>query len=203
MPRPKRQDARRASIIAAAGRAIRTRGLAGLRIRDIAEEAGLSAGSVLYYYPETADLLIEVHRTTVNDFYQSRLDRTSSAADPQQRLVATVRSGLPSGPDDHTCRTLYEMHALADGSASHAALMSSLFDREVMLYRSVLDVGAGLGVFDLSRPVDEIARNAVVLEDGYGLHVMSRTSSVTAETARQHILGYLAAVTGVPGLVAE
>lgn len=196
MPRPKRQGAQRALIVDAARRAIRQRGLAGMRIRDVAEHAGISAGSVLYYYPETAELLIEVHRSAVDEFYRVRVDAIESVDDPERRLAALVRSGLPTDADDATCRLLYEMHTLADRSTPHALLMSSLFDREVALYRSVLDLGTGLGAFTLTEPIDAVARNAVVLEDGYGLHIVSRNPSVTVEFAERHILGYLAAATG-------
>ncbi|WP_028927212.1 TetR/AcrR family transcriptional regulator [Pseudonocardia acaciae] len=196
MPRPKRQGARRALIINAAGQAIRDRGLADLRIRDIAERAGLSSGSVLYYYPEIAGLMIDVHTTVVTDFYQARVARVGEPDTPAGKLRAAVGSGLPTGPDDDACRLLYELHSLADRSGTHAALMAGLFDREVTLYRSILDLGVGLGAFTLARPIEEVARNAVIIEDGYGLHMVSRNPSVTVETARRGLLGYLAAMTG-------
>lgn len=198
MPRPKRQDARRAAIVDAAGRAISDRGLAGMRVRDVAEQAGISPGSVLYYYPEIADLLIEVHRSAVENFYRARLERASSVDDPAERLATLVTCGLPTGSDDPTCRLLYEMHTLADDSAPHATLMSSLFDREVALYRSALELGAGLGSFTMACPVDTVAHSAVVLEDGYGLHILSRNGSVTVAAAERLILDYLSAMVGVP-----
>ncbi|MGW1681940.1 TetR/AcrR family transcriptional regulator [Saccharopolyspora sp. NPDC002376] len=196
MARPKRQEARRTSIIAAAGQAIRDRGLADMRIRDIAERAGLSQGSVLYYFPEIDELIVDVHSAAVAEFYQSRVAEVDRQRTPRGKLLGAVRSGLPSGPDDATCRLLYQLHALADRSAAHAALMASLFDREVVLYQSILELGAGLGAFTPTCPVGEIARNAVVLEDGFGLHIVSRNSSVTVDLARESLLRYLAAMTG-------
>ncbi|WP_020495513.1 TetR/AcrR family transcriptional regulator [Sciscionella marina] len=195
MPRPKRQGERRSLIIEAAGRAVRERGLAEVRVRDIAAHAGLSPGSVLYYYPEIAELMLEVHSGAVADFYRARVERIGAEQEPGAKLRAAVRSGLPAGAEDAVARLLYEMHSLADRSAGHAALMSSLFDREVALYRSVLELGAGLGEFTLARPLEEIARNTVALEDGYGLHLISGNRSLSATEARAALLGYLAVMT--------
>lgn len=196
MPRPKRQGARRALIIDAARHAIRERGLAAMRIRDVAEHANLSPGSVLYYYPEIAELLIEVHRSAVEDFYRARVEAVSGTDDPEERLRALVPTGLPTSADDPACRLLYEMHTLADGSTAHATLMSSLFDREVALYRSAFDLGTALRRFTMTASPESVARNAVALEDGYGLHIISRNPSITSTEARDLILTYLATMTG-------
>ncbi len=192
MARPKEQTARRSEIIAAARRAIAARGLAGLRIKDVAQEAGLSPGSVSYYYRDFEDLLAEVHQDAVDRFYWQRLHAIEAVADPAGQLIALVKAGVPAGGDDPTCRVLYELHVHAARNRTHAVLMTALFDREVSLYRQVLrtlplDAGAA----------DTVAANAVALEDAYGLHIVGRNAHVTPETARANILAYLTSATGV------
>lgn len=196
MGRPKNQVARREALVDAAGRAISVRGLAGLRIKDIAAEAGVSAGSVLYYYPELDELVLEVHRGAVDRFLADRHACTDGVADPVERLRAAVGSGLPEGPDDAGHGLLYELHSRADRSAGHAALMASLFAREVALYTTVLEVGAATGEFTLAAPAGELARNLVALEDGYGLHIVSRNPEITPAAARELLLGFARAGTG-------
>ncbi|MBO4254549.1 hypothetical protein [Streptomyces griseorubiginosus] len=51
--------------------------------------------------------------------------------------------------------------------------MSSPFAREVALYTTVL-VGRAEGASTPSTPVADIARDLVMLEDGYGVHIVSR-----------------------------
>ncbi|MFD9125971.1 TetR/AcrR family transcriptional regulator [Kitasatospora sp. NPDC059571] len=198
MARPRNQSARREALIEAAGRAISERGLAGLRIKDIAAEAGVSAGSVLYYYPELDDLVFEVHRDAVERYAHGRSTATDGIADPAERLRTAVESGLPAGPDDPTHRLLYELHSLADRSSAHAALMGSLFAREVALYTMILELGRATGDFTLTEAVGDTARNLVALEDGYGLHIDSRNTAVDRATALRLILGHARAVTGCP-----
>lgn len=128
MARPKNQEARRGALIDAAGRAIADRGMAGLRIKDIAAEAGVSAGSVLYYYPELDDLVLAVHQDAVENYLAERQRHVDEAKEPVARMSAALASGLPSGPDDAMHRLLFGLHSLADRSAAHATLMASLFE---------------------------------------------------------------------------
>lgn len=200
MARTKNQGARREALIEAAGRAITGRGLAGLRIKDIAAEAGVSAGSVLYYYPELDDLVFEVHQSAVERYLTNRHAATDDAGDPVERLRAAAASGLPRDSDDATHRLLYELHGLADRSRQHATLMASLYAREAALYTTLLELGAACGDFTLDQPAAVVARDLVALEDGYGLHIISRNPAVDHAAARDAVLRYARTVTGCPRL---
>lgn len=145
----------------------------------------MSSGSVLYYYPELEDLLVEVHRETVERYYQQRLGAIPSNGSSTARLAAALAAGIPADPDNLTARLLYEMHALCESSPAHAKLMSSLFDREVALYHSILETGASTGEFTLALSPEDVARTLVALEDGLGLHVVSRNSSVSPARANE------------------
>lgn len=196
MARSKKHIARREQLVDATMRAITDRGRDNLRIRDIAAEAGVSPGSVLYHYPELDELLFDVHRVVVERFYQRRVELTESHDDPARRLVAAIDTGLPAGRDDAVAKTLYEMHGLADRSSQHGALMTSLFDREVALYGTILDIGVAAGRFTLTGPTRDIARTLVVLEDGFGLHLLSNTTSVDVTLARTLLASYAHQATG-------
>ncbi|MCX5438134.1 MULTISPECIES: TetR/AcrR family transcriptional regulator [unclassified Streptomyces] len=198
--RPKNQTARREALVDAAGRAIAERGLEGLRIKDIAAEAGMSAGSVLYYYPEMDELVLEVHRGAVERYLAARQGAVDGATGAAARLRALVGSGLPGGSGDAVHGLLFELHRRADRSSGHATLMASLFAREVALYATVLEVGSAVGEFTLTEPVTDLARNLVALEDGYGLHIVSRNAELTPDVARRLLLGYARTVTGCPEL---
>ncbi|MFE4252458.1 TetR/AcrR family transcriptional regulator [Streptomyces sp. NPDC056910] len=198
--RPKNQTARREALVDAAGRAIAERGLEGLRIKDIAAEAGMSAGSVLYYYPEMDELVLEVHRGAVEHYLTARQGAVDGATGAAARLRALVASGLPGGSGDAVHGLLFELHRRADRSSGHATLMASLFAREVALYATVLEVGAAVGEFTLTEPVADLARNLVALEDGYGLHIVSRNAELTPDVARRLLLGYARTVAGCPEL---
>ena len=85
-----------------------------------------------------------------------------------------MRSGLPGPQDRRLSQVLNEMSVSASRNGVHAALMASLFDREVSLYLSVLEDGRASGSFRLSQPALTVARNLVALEDAYGFHLLAK-----------------------------
>ncbi|MQA09016.1 MAG: TetR family transcriptional regulator [Pseudonocardiaceae bacterium] len=196
MARPKDQARRRDELVTAAGRAIVRRGMTGLRVRDIAEEAGLSAGSVSYYYPDLDVLVLEVHQDAVDRFYWARARAAESEADPRRRLVRLVEAGMPADEHDPVSRVLYETHLHASRSRTHAVLMTALWDREVSLYSAALAHGRDTGAFALRGSIGDVAANAVALEDAYGLHIVGRNSSLSVPRAQQLVLRYLETETG-------
>ncbi|SES73512.1 TetR/AcrR family transcriptional regulator [Geodermatophilus poikilotrophus] len=194
--RPREQTARRRNIIAAARRAIVARGVRGLRVKDVAAQAGISAGLVSYYFPELDRLLVDVHQDSVDRFYWGRLRTIEGLADGAARLRALVAGGLPVGADDEICHCLYELHLHAARDETHAGLMTDLFDREVALYASVLRRGEQEGEFVLSAPAEDVAATAVVLEDAYGLHIVARNRSIDRRRAATLLLSCLGTMTG-------
>ncbi|MFJ3667028.1 TetR/AcrR family transcriptional regulator [Streptomyces sp. NPDC090106] len=200
--RPRNQTARREALVSAAGRAIAERGLEALRIKDIADAAGVSQGSVLYYYPELDDLVLEVHRDAVESFIASRQRAYDEAPgqEPVARLRALLDSGRPTGSDDPVHGLLYELHRRAGRSPGHAELMTSLFAREVALYATALEVGAATGVFTLAAGAQDLAHGLVALEDGYGLHILSHNAALRPDRTRELITAHARAVTGCAAL---
>lgn len=191
MARPRRQDARRGEIVTAATVAIADRGLAGLRIKDIADAAGLSQGSVAYYYPEMNDLLLAVHEAAVKRFYDDARASIADRADPVEKIRVLVRLGICE-PGDPLAATLYELHLHGAREPDHADLMSRLFENEASLYRGVIDEGVASGAFDIDVDSLEIAYATVAFEDGCGLHIHGRNRNVDLEWGRAATLRFLA-----------
>jgi len=182
--RPKDQRERRHDLVRAAARAIAETGVAGLRIRDVADRAGLSAGLVSYYYRSLDELVLAVHADAVRRFYSARREAIERVEDPLAQLAELVRRGTPDDVDDLLSRVLNELHVHGARSPGHAALMSSLWEQEVSLYELVLTRGEERGELALRSTPREIAETVVALEDAMGLHVVGHNPAVTAERAR-------------------
>ncbi|MFZ0323964.1 MAG: TetR/AcrR family transcriptional regulator [Actinomycetes bacterium] len=196
MARPRRQQERRAQLVAATTRAIADRGLAGLRLRHIAEQAELSVGSVLYYYPDLDSLLIEVHEQALERFFSDRVRATDTVSDPATKLVVAVSHGVPSDPSDPALRAIYELHAEASRNPVHAELLTTLWRREVSAYERILDDGSSDGTFRLSGTPRNIAETVVALEDAFDLHLTSGNRALSRTAAVGHIVAYLSLATG-------
>ena len=181
MARPNRQLERKQALIAAAQTAVVDRGLVQLSLTDVAKEAGLTRGAILYYFDDLDDLLVETHRAGIQRFCDDReqlLQRTSVS--PGEQLAIAIDTGLPSGPDDALLRLLYEFDVLAGHSALHDELVQRMYVRQLAIYRGVL-----AGTFAPAIDADDLAMTLVALEDAYGLHIVAGNSHIDVATARR------------------
>jgi AcrR family transcriptional regulator len=198
MTRHKRGADRRRDLIVAARRAMLRHGTEKVQLSHVAEEAGLTSGAVLYHYPDLRDLLIEAQHAGMERFYEQRVARSDAITDPAERLVVTIRSGLPDGPDDADVRLLCELGGAAGRNTVYAALLTSLYDRQVAMYEVILAAGVASGAFRLTDSARTIARNIVALEDAYGYRITARHPVIDADFAAELILAYARLATGNP-----
>ncbi|MFC9917386.1 TetR/AcrR family transcriptional regulator [Agromyces binzhouensis] len=197
MARPKRQEERRSQLVAAAQRAIALHGPDGARLNRVAEEAGLTSGAVLYYYPDIDELMFEANRAGMERFYEGRVRMLEGLPDdPVARLVALIDSGLPSGSDDTEVRLLCELGGSAGRNPLMASLLTTLYDRQVGMYQVVLEQGAARGLFALAQPTLVIARNLVALEDAYGYRIVAKHPTLDRAAAAELLREYARLATG-------
>lgn len=172
------------------------RGAVGLRVKDIAERAGMSPSTLLYYYPEVDDLLLEVARAATDRFADNRARAVRELADPLEQLRLAISLGVPTGPDDEESRLLYELDALTGASTAFAALSTAYFDRQVALYESILAAGIANGSLQPVAAADVVARGLVALEDGLGLQVVLGHPSIDSAEAERVLRAYAEAMAG-------
>jgi AcrR family transcriptional regulator len=173
MARRKDQDARREQLREAALRTLARNGVAATRLKDIAVEAGVTSATVLYYYPATEDLVIEVLRQAMDRFYERRKEAVAGIPDARERLVATMRAGLPEGRDDTLARLAWETLPFELRNEAVAEFDRMYIERQIDLYETVLEIGIAQGHFEVdSGDVRTIATNLLALEDHHGLRVL-------------------------------
>ena len=196
MARVKNQTLRRAELVQAASRAVLDRGVAGLRLRDIADEAGLTPGSVLYYYADVEELLAEVFGQGTRHYWGLREQQVAQADTAAERLRACIASGVPfPGEGATTSQLLYELMPVVLRSAHGAERYAELFDRQAQLYESVLDDGERSGQLHLAGPAAALGRSFVALEDGFGILVL--TGAETPESVESRLLEHARVVAGL------
>ena len=103
-PRPKVDHLRKPQIVAAAAEVLYERGLFETRIGDVAERAGTSAATILYYFESKDRLLEEAVEYADRQFYE-RLsegqDQFERASDKLVHLIEETSLG-PGGVNDYT-----------------------------------------------------------------------------------------------------
>lgn len=194
MARPKKQAERRHGLRRAASRAIATRGYTEVRIKDVAAEAGLSSQAVLYYYPDVNALLMEAISHAVTRYVESRRKAVDALDESVAQLAATIRAGFSDDPEDDTA-VIFQCVGAVRHDAVVRAMLQSLTEQQVELYRRVLEVGASRGDFRLAGDSRTIATNIVALEDAYGLYIVEG-SPLTVVEAVERVAAYASLATG-------
>src|SRR4026207_746355 len=98
--RPRNQAQRRRQLANAGRRVLLERGAVGVRVKDIAERAGITPSSVLYYYPRLDELMIEVSREAMERYAERRSTKVRALDDPVEQLRLAISRGGPTGAGD-------------------------------------------------------------------------------------------------------
>ena len=195
MPRPRNQAQRRTELIAATKSVLASKGLNEVRLRDVAEAAGMTPSAVLYYYDGLDDLFFAVYERGVDRYCREREEAVAALGDPAEKLATAIHLGMPRSADDADIRFLWEFVAIAFRDTACAALMYGYFEREVHMYASILEDGVRAGAFRLTGDSRTLARNIVGLEDAHSVFVLTGHRE-PAEVERL-VLDFAATATGV------
>jgi len=126
-PRPKVDHLRKPQIIAAAAEVLYERGLFDTRIGDIADRAGTSSPTILYYFESKDRLLEEAVEYADRTFYE-RLsegqDQFENAGDRLVNLIEETSLG-PGGLNDYTLWMEIWVRARRDPSVRRSYLSPS------------------------------------------------------------------------------
>lgn len=210
---PKHTKDRHQEILAAAARVITERGLAETRISDIAEQAGVSPGLILYYF-DSKDRLLAEALTYANDQFYLRtsrdIRRIASAKEQLRRLIdLSVPGYLPEYGrlDEWALWIEVWVRALRDTEMAK--------DREVLDQRwraqiaEIIRAGQASGEF-VAGDADELALPIAALIDGLAIQVIMNDSTVTTERMHRscmevasHVLGFILEPADLVGLPAE
>ncbi|GAA3658877.1 TetR/AcrR family transcriptional regulator [Nocardioides ginsengisoli] len=203
MARFKDQERRRDEIVAAALHALRESEAGALRIRDVAARAGVSTGTVHYYFDDVQGLLNEVHARARKRFYDDRLTLLTQYPDARDKLVTAIRGGLPASPDDDLVAALYQLDGQLRFRESNSELFTALYDTQVAIYVGILEVGVAQGHFELADAPFDLAQNLVALEDAYGEHIVVGVRSLDYARVVELICGYARLATRCPDIVPD
>jgi AcrR family transcriptional regulator len=181
-PRPRLDHVRRPELLEAAATVIRRRGLENARVADVAEEAGTSAPSVLYYFASKAELLNEALTSAEERFYEELAASLEGIESARERLVVIVESG--AGEGDYDAALWMELWAKALRDPELAATRAELDGRWRRTIAEVVRYGQERGEFGPTDP-DGFAVLLGSLLDGLSVQIALRDAEVTGERVRE------------------
>ncbi len=161
---------------------IRQRGLENARVADVAEQAGTSAPSVLYYFASKAELLKEALTSAEERFYEDLARELERIDSPRERIVHIIHSA--AGEGDYDAALWMELWARALRDPELAATRAELDGRWRRSIADAVRYGQERGEFGATDP-EEFAVVLASLLDGLAVQIALRDMEVTPDRVRE------------------
>lgn len=184
MARPNVEAERSAQILRAACKVIAGKGFRGLRVADVAKEAGLSSGIVHYYFTNKRDLSHAAFEQNVAHSFARRTAILESEDDAVTKLRALVDAYLPGDEE-----TVESWHVWAElwVEAIHEPDLQELNDRAYGEWRGliagIVRDGQAAGTIGDADAV-EVANLLVGVLDGLALQVLAGSQNMSLARMR-------------------
>jgi AcrR family transcriptional regulator len=178
-PRPKVDHLRKPQIIAAAAEVLYERGLFDTRIGDIAERAGTSSPTILYYFESKDRLLEEAVQFADREFYERLTDGNDQIEQASDKLVHLIEETSlgPGGLNDYTLWMEIWVRARRDPTVRRSYFR--LDRRQRALIADIVRDGQTAGEFKPDVDPDDFALALSGLLDGLGVQVTLGQPDVT------------------------
>lgn len=186
------RQVQRERILAAAERLLVTHGVERSRLRDVAEAAGVSIGTVQHYFDTRDRLIAELFDWSAERRLRAWVEALPADGDPWSKIVALLHASLPE-PALWRSRIWVEFCAMARDDELRGKL-DRFYDAWRPPFRAVVDEGVAAGAFDLAAPVDDIVDLFVLLGDGASVGLALQAPGVDAEQLRRMMLATARAV---------
>ncbi len=191
MARPNVEALRREQILASTCKVVAKRGVASLRISDVAKEVGFSTGTIHYYFADKETLLREAFSFNVRNSISRRKDLLASTPDPVDLLTRYVDSYLPDNRETvKAWRVWAEFWAISIRDTD----MQSVIDVFDVDWRSttfrIISQGQTEGRFREGDPM-QFTNMLIAMIDGLAVQVLANSKEMNVETMRDTLHSFI------------
>ena len=164
-------DERRAQILEATQEVALERGLAHLRVADVAAHLGISSGLVHYHFSSKDELLVEMLRQMAATDVGRLRETMAASGDPVDRLDRVLREYLPTTRRDESWALWIDWWDEALRSEALATISSEFDTAWVAILEELIVSGVEDGVYDCKDPHGAAWRLSALL-DGLAIQVV-------------------------------
>jgi AcrR family transcriptional regulator len=171
-------------------------GIPALRLSDVAKEAGVSSGTVHYYFETKRDVITAAFEFNLADSLARRHELLSSKKDSLAILHDLVQSYLPT---DERSRRAWKVWLALWAEGSRDPVLQEINDR---LYGQWRDVVAGVirsaQHQELARPGDPVvlANMLIGMLDGLAVQVLLGSQSMSLDAMQETCKAFIGDVIG-------
>lgn len=180
------RTAQRERILLAAEGLLVTHGVERSRLRDVAEAAGVSIGTVQHYFDTRDRLIAELFDWSAERRLNAWLAAAPAGGDPWARLVALLDASLPE-PLLSRSRIWIEFCAMARDDELSGKL-GSFYDAWRPPFREVIEQGVTARVFHPMAPVADIIDLFIIFIDGASVGISLGAPGLSSEQLHRLLL---------------
>lgn len=168
--------ARRAIILESALDQIAKRGPEMLRMKDVAEVAGVSVGTLQYYFGSREDLLVSAFSVHTSSVVEAIASLTREQGTAWQKLQSSLRAVPEIGDFRIRSQVWIELVAVSSRNDYLRASVDDVFDKWSAHFRTIIDSGIRDGSFSPLADTDVIVESLIAAIDGFDLAVVAGRS---------------------------
>ncbi|MFJ6569444.1 TetR/AcrR family transcriptional regulator [Streptomyces sp. NPDC091292] len=189
---------RRLQLIGAASEVICRNGVDGARLKDIAQEAGVSLGMVQHYFRRREELISE----TISSMLELTLATWRSVSerepDPVRRLFALLRFQVAGwAPFSKRWSFWIEFWSAANRDATLHTYAQDVYQRWEGPFRIAIEAGVKTGDFRAGLPADRLSLILMSLADGAAVHVLMAGDSFGEESMFDLLIDMACRILGI------
>ncbi|RKN74926.1 TetR/AcrR family transcriptional regulator [Paenibacillus ginsengarvi] len=179
MPKIVNRDHRREQLAEAAWRVIRREGMEGVSVRSVAEEAGMSLGSLRHYFATQSELLSFSMRL-VTERVRKRIVSSRRSGDPRVDIESLIGEMIPLDPERLAeCEVWLAFVGSTPAHPELRSLCEEVHDALYGFFRSIVDSLLALKLVKSGVDAELEAMRLHALVDGLVVHGVSRSPKAT------------------------
>jgi AcrR family transcriptional regulator len=190
-------DERRAQILDATQEVALERGLADLRVGDVAQHLGISSGLVHYHFSSKDELLVEMLGNMATSDIARLQETVAASGDPVDRLDRALREYLPASGRDESWALWIDWWDEALRSEALATISSQFDTAWAGILEELIESGVADGIFDSKDPRGAAWRLSALL-DGLAIQVVLPRRTLSRREMLDHARVGAAREVGLP-----
>ncbi|WP_086668230.1 TetR/AcrR family transcriptional regulator [Lentzea kentuckyensis] len=192
MPRPSVEAERKAQILASTCKVIASEGFRHLRVSDVAKDAGVSGGTVHYYFETKRELTDAAFAHCFEQSLTRRRWILDSDEPPLSRLRLVVESYLPQGAETVEAWKIWaELWVEAIRNPELQELNERFYGEWREIVASIFRDGQATGEVNAPGDPVELANMLVSMLDGLALQVLAGSKAMTVDVMRTTCLRFV------------
>jgi AcrR family transcriptional regulator len=194
---------RKRAILEATLRLVAAQGAAAVRLRDVARAAGVSVGSLQYYFDSRDQLIREAFDQHARDVVDLVALAGDASAPPPARLAAVIGAAVLRPDLRYSAALWMEFVTAGLHDDQLRTLLEGAYEAWRELLAEVVLAGTASGDFRPLLPAETVVACLVALIDGFELAVAIDVADATPAAIAAKINGAATALLGGAGLASQ